>query len=186
MILQASKGPAAELKKVSEEQRLAGIPVARNLAGLLLAIPRSVIGAAFDLMGPLDLEALRQSQLMLIQRHEALRTVYKPQGQGRPMLMMVQPAPEPFLHLTEREASDEAEARQMVSAAFSEDFDIESGPLMRMQVCCLRMTDFLDLWRTGGCHQPHGCWVLAELCNDEHCRASRKSMLISHEDMSLG
>ena len=136
--LQASPENALpELRPISAEQRKAGIPVPKTVGGLLLTRPASAsanIGSVLDLAGPLNIPALRASHLMLIERHEALRTIYKPQGGGHPMLMMVQVAAEACQWFREAEAADEAEAREIAAAAWGGEYDLEKGPLMRLQV----------------------------------------------------
>ena len=135
--MQASQELPGKLKQISDNQRAAGIPVAKNVAGIILTRPNSTsayIGTGLELKGPLDMGVLRTSYLMLIQRHEALRTIYRLQGSGRPMLMMVQPTAEPFLRFRETAADCEAEALQIAAAAWNGKYDIETGPLARVQV----------------------------------------------------
>ncbi len=154
--MQGSDEPMEGLRRISNEQRSAGIPMVKTIGGMLLANPRAGsahIGSVLNLTGPLDTQALRRCQLMLIQRHEALRTVYKPQGAGRPLLMMVQQVSEPFLHFREAEAGSEAEARDIASAAWNGEYDIETGPLMRLQV-----------WNSACGHSACHCALVPQEC----------------------
>ncbi len=72
-----------ELKALSAEERAAGVPMARswraNYFGISAGTGSNYIGVATELTGPLDVDALKSAHLRLLQRHESMRTVMKPQ-----------------------------------------------------------------------------------------------------------
>jgi acyl-CoA synthetase (AMP-forming)/AMP-acid ligase II len=92
--------------------------------------------SALRLRGPLDLEALRRTFAALVERHEALRTIF-PIREGRPV-QQVQPAQAPEVPLVK--VSGEALEQRRTSAArlaaeeSMRPFNLTDGPLLRVAV----------------------------------------------------
>ena len=94
------------------------------------------IPAAVRLTGRLDVGALEQTFTAIIGRHEVLRTTFSSLS-GRPH-QVIHPAFQvviPILDLRAMPAGKrETEVRRLVAAAGQEAFDLETGPLLRLQV----------------------------------------------------
>ncbi|KAK9835708.1 hypothetical protein WJX74_006391 [Apatococcus lobatus] len=134
-----SQAPAAppELKRIPQSQRAGGVPCAKTLrADLLVNSKANVLklGVGLDLSGPLDLDALRQGYIALLERHEALRILVKPQAAGQMPLLFVQPLSERLQHFQVTEAQTEDQATAMARATWHADYELEKGPLLRMHV----------------------------------------------------
>ncbi|WP_158088765.1 non-ribosomal peptide synthetase [Thermoactinospora rubra] len=95
--------------------------------------------------GPLDLDALRESLRLLIDRHAVLRTVY-PERDGEPV-QVVGPVPEPVLRLAAVDDRPEPEreraAMDLVMASLRQPFDLVDGPVMRATAVRLGPQDHL-------------------------------------------
>lgn len=93
------------------------------------------IGAGLDLSGPLDLDVLYKSYLAVLERHEALHTVVKPSGaEGEMPLLVVRPLSEQFQHFKVASAGSKEEAQAVGHAAWTAQYDLSTGPTMRLQV----------------------------------------------------
>ena len=94
------------------------------------------IGAALQLAGELDPQALQRACQALIERHEVLRTTFRQDGERvvqvihpqMPFQLQLEPLPP-----TAPEAADEG-LRQQVEACIGQPFDLEQGPLLRMHL----------------------------------------------------
>lgn len=103
------------------------------LARVLSAAPLFVISAACELAGPLDEGRLRAALVRLVDRHEALRTVF-PLTAGEPEARLL-PSAAPPLTFVELDAL-EPEAQTTALVRLSDEdrrqrFDLEHGPLVR-------------------------------------------------------
>ncbi|MEV7969859.1 condensation domain-containing protein, partial [Sphaerisporangium sp. NPDC088356] len=88
----------------------------------------------FGLSGPLDLGALAKALTGLVERHEALRTVFvNAGGEPRQMILGSPEAPLTVVDLTGDPGGEET-ARGLAVAAGGERFDLASGPLLRLTV----------------------------------------------------
>ncbi len=90
------------------------------------------VPAAFDLSGPLDAEALRESCVEIVRRHEVLRTTFVLAG-GELMEVIHDEAVCPFevINLAElSETTREVRATEMASVMVRQVFDLEHGPLL--------------------------------------------------------
>ncbi|MGC4088926.1 MAG: amino acid adenylation domain-containing protein [Polyangiaceae bacterium] len=85
------------------------------------------IAAALRLKGALSREAMRLSFEALVQRHESLRTVFRPDEFGVPQQVVLTSS---SLDLVEVE-SDEAGLREAVRSVCDAPFDLAQGPLLR-------------------------------------------------------
>ena len=85
------------------------------------------LGAAMDIRGPLDVEALRRSIDRLVDRHEALRTTFA-EVDGEPM-QIVRPHEPVEIPLVEVESA--AEADELLRREAAVPLDLERGPLVR-------------------------------------------------------
>ncbi len=138
--VQGDGQPAGGIRRLSQQELAAGVPVAKTNGGLILMRPigsratTAHVGIATELLGPLHVEALRSSHFKLLERHEALRSVFQPRGQGQMPLMRVRPASEQLQQFSVEEAGDEAEAREIAAAAWYGEYDTDQGPLTRLQV----------------------------------------------------
>ena len=93
------------------------------------------IKQALQLSGPLDVEALQASFDGLVARHESLRTVFRPGGEGAAEQVLRPASRVDISHMdlnsappSEREARAKEEADQIISAPF----DLTQGPLLRV------------------------------------------------------
>ncbi|MFI6823279.1 amino acid adenylation domain-containing protein [Micromonospora sp. NPDC050187] len=94
------------------------------------------IPAAFQVCGPLDVDALRTALAAIVARHGALRTTFAESG-GEPV-QVVHPTGVPDLSvvdLTGLPAADrDAEATRLVWEQARQPFDLATGPLLRVVV----------------------------------------------------
>ena len=88
--------------------------------------------AAFRLRGKLDSAALRRAAECVIARHDALRTVFRLDG-DQPREVIQEASAESFIVIDEPAASHTAIRDRIVRNARM-PFDLESGPLFRMEV----------------------------------------------------
>src|ERR1700704_5153593 len=95
------------------------------------------VGWAVWLDGPLDAVALAGAWTAAVERHEALRTVFRDHG-GVPIQVVddeVGPAELPVLALTDLPADDrEVRAREILRGHASAPFELARGPLVRVNL----------------------------------------------------
>ncbi|MFJ4192147.1 amino acid adenylation domain-containing protein [Kitasatospora sp. NPDC089509] len=91
--------------------------------------------AALRLRGPLDVDHLRQAFQQLVDRHEALRTVF-PARDGVPV-QLVLPRRAFELGLTEAPGADPAEVEELTGRLAERPFDLAKGPLLRAELIAL-------------------------------------------------
>ncbi|WP_405677480.1 amino acid adenylation domain-containing protein [Streptomyces sp. NBC_00048] len=91
--------------------------------------------AALRLRGPLATEHLHRAFQQLVDRHEALRTVF-PARDGAPV-QLVLPRRAFELGLTEAAGSGEEEVRALAGRLAEQPFDLAKGPLMRAELIVL-------------------------------------------------
>ncbi len=86
------------------------------------------VSSALRLQGPLDRQKLDGAIHQIIARHEALRTSFHKNGEGKPVQQIHEPTqqPIPFEDLI---ASGEEEARQCIAKLSSDPFDLSTPPL---------------------------------------------------------
>ncbi len=97
--------------------------------------------------GAVETRALKQSINEIVQRHEALRTTFKPVD-GQPMQLVSESASLnlPVIDLTELPAElREAESKQLAISEAQQSFDLATGPLLRTNLLRLSATDHLFL-----------------------------------------
>ncbi|MBO4206896.1 non-ribosomal peptide synthetase/MFS transporter [Micromonospora echinofusca] len=105
--------------------------IAPGEAAYHIAIPLRVTG-------PLDVDRLRAALAALTQRHEALRTRFPADADGRPTVVVADTVDVPLRIET---AADETAAQALVDAAAMEPFDLTDGPLMRALLVRLAADD---------------------------------------------
>lgn len=86
--------------------------------------------AAYRLRGPLDIPALERAVLALVERHEALRTLFTLTDAGPRQRMLAQCTAK--LEHAAAEDSGLAALAQRIAAAARAPFDLENGPLLRV------------------------------------------------------
>ncbi|MGH8920383.1 MAG: condensation domain-containing protein, partial [Actinomycetes bacterium] len=91
--------------------------------------------------GPLDTEHLRQAFQLLVDRHEALRTVF-PARDGAPV-QLVLPRRAFELGLTRATGAGEEEVRELAGRLAEQPFDLAKGPLMRAELIALGPAEHL-------------------------------------------
>ncbi|MEU8889957.1 amino acid adenylation domain-containing protein [Streptomyces sp. NPDC048442] len=97
------------------------------------------------LTGPLDADRLQSALDRLVVRHEALRTRFPADLEGKPV-QEIRPADDaPRLTLVRRDAEDEDEARAYALDRLTEPFDLAVGPLLRPHLVRLSPTDHVFL-----------------------------------------
>ncbi|MEU6238228.1 amino acid adenylation domain-containing protein, partial [Kitasatospora sp. NPDC047058] len=88
--------------------------------------------AALRLRGPLATDHLRQAFQLLVDRHEALRTVF-PARDGVPV-QLVLPRRAFELGVTEAAGAGEVEVRELAGRLAEQPFDLAKGPLLRAEL----------------------------------------------------
>jgi amino acid adenylation domain-containing protein len=91
--------------------------------------------AVYEITGPLDPELLRRSLAVLVDRHEALRTVYV-RAHGAPRRQVL-PAPEIELPCIDCSDGGAVAAERMVLERSAPPFDLAGGPLIRFALARL-------------------------------------------------
>ncbi len=93
------------------------------------------VGGGLGLHGSLDVAALQGALAALVERHEVLRTVFRPARQGRGIEQVILPAAPVDLPCVDLAAlpPDERQARRHaeVQRACGAPFDLQAGPLLR-------------------------------------------------------
>ncbi|WP_330333707.1 amino acid adenylation domain-containing protein [Streptomyces sp. NBC_00536] len=97
--------------------------------------------AALRLRGPLVTEHLQRAFQLLVDRHEALRTVF-PARDGSPV-QLVLPRRAFELGLTEAGGATDTELRGLAGRLAEEPFDLTKGPLLRAELIALGPRDHL-------------------------------------------
>ena len=90
--------------------------------------------STMDIPGPFDVTAIRQSLQELVNRHEALRIVFGPEGDFQyvqPEMKIDVPLVD-FSHLDE--ASREAQKKEWLTQEVQRNFDLTRGPLIRAAI----------------------------------------------------
>ncbi len=122
------------LPSISQEAML-------RLDGLFPGLQQFNVPAAYRLRGPLNLDALKQSLALLVDRHESLRTVFSEEN-GKHYQNVVESIPDnlDFIDLHELPESErESEARELFREESQRSFDLAHGPLFRVTV--FRLSD---------------------------------------------
>ncbi|MGW0435659.1 amino acid adenylation domain-containing protein [Micromonospora sp. NPDC003197] len=94
------------------------------------------IAVPLRVRGLLDVDPLRAALAGLTQRHEALRTRFPADEDGRPLVVVAETVEVPLRIV---DAADEAAAQALVDEAVLEPFDLADGPLLRALL--IRLTD---------------------------------------------
>ncbi|MBE9053422.1 TauD/TfdA family dioxygenase, partial [Nostocales cyanobacterium LEGE 11386] len=119
------------------------------------------ISTAVRLSGVLNIEALTRSISEIIQRHEALRTIFTA-IEGQPIQVII-PSPDftmPIIDLREIPLAErEAEAMRLAQEEFGRPFDLSQWPLIRVTLLQLNTSEYVilltihhivsDLWSMG-------------------------------------
>ncbi|MEM7483532.1 MAG: condensation domain-containing protein, partial [Acidobacteriota bacterium] len=101
--------------------------------------------AAVELVGTVDVAALRTGLATVVRRHESLRTTFHVEGEGgHPVQVIAPPSPPalPIVDLAVLAPTDRRrEARQLATAEAQAPFDLQRGPLLRARLLRLAKTD---------------------------------------------
>ncbi|MEO7360427.1 MAG: amino acid adenylation domain-containing protein [Gemmatimonadaceae bacterium] len=84
----------------------------------------------YSITGPLDTHALSVSLSQLVERHEALRTVFERGDNGDPR-QIIMPARPVVLHLTEQFSATSDDTNEWCTCQANAPFDLQHGPLLR-------------------------------------------------------
>ncbi|HSF42284.1 MAG TPA: condensation domain-containing protein, partial [Thermoanaerobaculia bacterium] len=149
MAAEIERGAAGEAPPLTPGPRPAEIPLsfAQERLWFLdrLAPGQAVynVPVAVRLRGSLDAEALEASLNRLLERHEALRTVFS-EGSAGPVQVILPPAPFPLekIDLT-GSAEPEAEARREAAEEARRPFDLTAGPVFRGRLLRIAPEDHL-------------------------------------------
>jgi amino acid adenylation domain-containing protein len=115
---------------------------------MLPGSPLYNIATALKLDGPLDRVALREAVFALIERHEALRTVFREQdGSPRQVVGAVDPGAWREIDLAGTGAPLD-EARRLAAQEAEAPFDLTRGPLLRVTLVRIAATEHLLLCTT--------------------------------------
>ncbi len=95
------------------------------------------------LKGSLDLEALRSAFQELLERHEALRTTFSPDGTTL-CIPAAPPIEIPLVDLSQLDRpSQETQVAELIQQEVKQPFDLEHGPLFRVQILKLQPQEHL-------------------------------------------
>jgi amino acid adenylation domain-containing protein len=130
------------------------------------------VGTAYNvplrlrLRGALDRGALARALDRIVERHEALRTVFA-QEEGEP-LQRILPAAESGFALAEHDLADEADAggalRALMAGEAGEPFDLERGPVIRGRLVRMAADDHVLLLTLH--HIASDAWSVSVLVNE--------------------
>jgi amino acid adenylation domain-containing protein len=99
--------------------------------------PAYNIGRAYRLRGPVDRSALEQSVAEVVRRHEILRTTFAPLPDGQPV-QVIAPSLDVPVVVTDVPSIPAPErpdvARRLAGEALAQPFDLERGPLLRVEI----------------------------------------------------
>jgi amino acid adenylation domain-containing protein len=102
------------------------------------ASPAYTMAGILSLSGELDAAALQAAAGDLVARHEALRTTFAIDADGRPVQRLHAELPPPFIVRDLRaSARREAESDAFAEALARQPFDLEAGPLLRFELHAL-------------------------------------------------
>ncbi len=128
------------------------VPSTESQRGLWLASQMSATAScafnetcAFRLRGPLDQNALRQAVQALADRHESLRSVFDATGEYQVIRTALAAEVSVNDLTTLAPAERERAAAALVEAADGEPFDLQAGPLWRLQLVALAADDHMLL-----------------------------------------
>ena len=96
--------------------------------------------AAFRLRGPLDADALRHAVQRVVEKHEALHSVFRIIGDQPRMAILDTPA-DAFTVFAETEGRDEKAIRARIMTRSRHPFDLENGPLFYIELHTMRRDD---------------------------------------------
>ena len=139
----------APIKRVPRNQRLPLSFAQERFWFLARLNPESPVyngGHAFRLVGPIDIDALRDAVQDIVSRHEGLRTAFTNHDGGLAQVVSPEPAV-PFSILDLRsvpEGEREGRALRHAREEFVAPFDLAHGPLLR--VCIFRLSDTENLF----------------------------------------
>jgi amino acid adenylation domain-containing protein len=100
------------------------------------------IAVPLRVRGPLDEAVLRAALATLTERHEALRTRFPADADGRPLAVVEDRVDVPLHHAS---ATDAIAAQTLVDAVVLEPFDLANGPLLRALLIRLSEEDHILL-----------------------------------------
>ena len=133
---------AAELPPLTAGSKIGPAPLSFSqmrvwyLDQLEPGTPAYNICLAYRLLGPLEIESLRESFAEIVRRHESLRTIFRKQ-QGVAVQVVLEDADFAFavVDLTHiAEDSREAEALRRCNEECHRGFDLQQGPLFRVLI----------------------------------------------------
>ncbi|WP_342240084.1 amino acid adenylation domain-containing protein [Inquilinus sp. OTU3971] len=120
-------------------ERGGDLPLSHAQRGLWLtwqcdpASPAYTMAGILSLSGDLDAAALQGAAGDLVTRHEALRTTFGFDAEGRPVQRLHAELPPPFT-IRDLRAAGEVESDTFAEALARQPFDLESGPLLRFEL----------------------------------------------------
>jgi amino acid adenylation domain-containing protein len=123
-------------------ERGSDLPLSHAQRGLWLtwqrdpASPAYTMAGILSLSGDLDAAALQAATGDLVARHEALRTTFGIDAEGRPVQRLHAELPPPFT-VRDLRAAGEAESDAFAEALARQPFDLEAGPLLRFELHAL-------------------------------------------------
>lgn len=117
--------------------------------------PTFAVPIAYRILGPLDLERLDAAVSAVVDRHEALRTVFGT-AEGKLWQRVLPSAP---VHTEVSEVADLEEAIRRANQDAGLAFDLASGPLLRST--CYRVSAEEHLWLLNVHHTVFDAWSLA-------------------------
>jgi nonribosomal peptide synthetase protein BlmV len=100
----------------------------------------------FRLKGPLDLPRFRAAWAQIIERHEALRTIFQWVGVDEPMQIIVDLAEGIVLEETNPGGAWASRAEEIAEEERRTDFDLRSAPLMRLRFLRIASDEWLCSW----------------------------------------
>ncbi|RPH96825.1 MAG: amino acid adenylation domain-containing protein, partial [Calditrichaeota bacterium] len=108
--------------------------------------PQYNVPVAAHLKGLVDREKLAASLNLIIRRHETLRTTFEisPEGKALQTIHPYQPIKLPLVSLLDIDAQErEREAQKIANAEASRQFDLRTGPLIRVRLIQIAEDEFI-------------------------------------------
>lgn len=97
-----------------------------------------VVPAAFRTPADIDTDMLEWSMSEIVARHEILRTTFKRAPNGRPCMVVHDPASFPTIRVSRHSVPVASQVKSRMARALRTPFDLENGPLVRLQLYTVR------------------------------------------------
>ncbi|MEO0779027.1 MAG: amino acid adenylation domain-containing protein, partial [Bacteroidota bacterium] len=152
VLLNEDRRPAVEALQIPLAPKAASYPLSPAQRRMWLMYKYDEAGTVYNISGAyhvegqLDRPALEHSIQQVIDRHEALRTIFVQEAGEARQVIQEDWALDAYLHWEDRREMATVSERQLIETALDQAFVLESGPLLRMHVWHLDEAKFLLLF----------------------------------------